>query len=186
MQLTKVRKSSKTTDEQLPLLGCEQIVDRARTLFETIESLETELNECNKEITERAREVRINAEKAGVFAKSVIAHGSLAPSRVTWTNRFSAVTVENEAQLRELLGSNFDRLFDVSEWVKIREGAVTRLKQLLGAEFNALISTGPQIAAKKELMEARFAIRPQYDEGRNAEIDDTLVGIQYKPSMTHK
>lgn len=184
--LTKVRKSSKTTDEQLPLIGCEQLVDRARTLSETIESLETELNECEKEIIIQAREIRVNAEKAGVFAKTVIAHGSVAPSRVTWTNRFSAADITCEAMLKELLGSNFGRLFDVAEWTKIREGALPRLKQLLGAEFASLISTGPQISAKKDLMESRFALRPQYDEAKNSEIDDTLMSIQYKPSVTHK
>lgn len=186
MQLTKARKSSKTTDEQLLLTNCEPLVDRARRLSETIEGLEVELKECEKEIIGQAREIRVNAEKGGVFAKTVIAHGTEAPSRITWTNRFSAIDVACEAQLRELLGTNFDRLFDVSEWAKIREDSLPRLKALLGAEFAALISTGPQISAKKSLMEARFALRPQYDEAQNDEIDDTLMGVQYKPSVTHK
>jgi hypothetical protein len=135
------------------------------------------------QITEYVRERQDADGYARKFSGSYQVMGHQSAAKVIFANKYS-LSADDEAQLAEILGENFETMITAKHTVKLKdevfedEGKQARLMELLGDEFADFFETKTALGVCEEFN------RQVYQVLRPEELENLRVyAKQYKPSI---
>ena len=189
--LTKPKTSKSKGTPKVEVTGLEATADAIRERQVEIDSLTAEQKIDKAELVEVCVKARIDAEAAGLFAKTcAVATTGDKPVNVVFSDKYSSIGIEHEASLQTALGGSYDDLFERKAAVKAR-GDMTEadLRKALGNKFDAfcaLFEVTEFIGAKKGLMATRAGLRKTLDADANHVVDAVVEQVRYSPSVKAK
>ena len=184
--LTSPTKKKKGKDK-LEVEGFEQLVVDMRQRNQEMESLKAEQALDNNNLTERVKELRIEAEKSGtVYTVALVHSADDVPAKVVFKNQFRPIDESHRPELKRHLGKTYDALFDEVEVATLRDDKLQELEKLLGNRFDEFFDKSTHIKPKKDYMERRGELRKTLSTKVNALLDMLIEQVQYKPQLTLK
>ena len=162
-----------------------ELVDSIINNTDRVNELTADIAEVRGILDEQVSAMRRIASYNGVLISTVNARGTNRSVTYTFGTHVTRTAVTAEDKIREDLGEHYDVLFTREKTVKVREGAMDRLRELLGDKFNDLCEVVENIVPKPEFRQNIHEIRQNLDpvSGMREKVDNYEVSFTAKPSM---
>jgi hypothetical protein len=170
------------------LHGHEEAVDEMYEDYMEAREAEARLAKERAPVEAAATKFREEQEKKGTFTKNILlTSAGDHDACFTYKDAFANIDTSVEADLKRLLGANYDKLFTRERTVAVKKGAMAKLEALAKQHgFEDLIETDEFIAPVAEFRETRAGLRHQMTDEINKALDSVVKQTASKPSLTWK
>jgi len=161
-----------------------EMVDQHKAAKKKKKEVEATISQTGAELIKHTRKTQDSDGFDGDFHNSYELPGNNGSLKFVSTNRFS-INPDDETQIREILGSNFDNLIEVKHNVTLRnevfedENLQQELMNAVGDCFSQFFETKKTIVVKDEFDRKVYQV---VDDEKTLEILRTFVR-QYKPAL---
>jgi hypothetical protein len=161
------------------------LVDTIVSNTDRLTAIQADIAEARAVLDEQVSSMRRLASYSGVLIGTVNVRGSNRSVSYTFSNHLTRTSVTAEDKIRADLGEHYETLFTREKTVKVREGAMDTLRELLGDRFNDLCEVTETIVPKPEFRQNVHEIRQTLDPTSpvREKLDTYEVSFTAKPSM---
>ena len=160
---------------------------------EQLENLEAEYDEDKAAVIAKCKVERFDAECGGAFYKTCVvgATDEVDGAAVSFIDKYKTLNTDDEEQIRDGVGDQFDSHFTRGFTIKARDGiSMEKVKEALGEEHYevlcGLFDLSETLSFNKGFMEARATLRPTMSQKANEFLDSVVDYAQQKPSVKLK
>lgn len=151
----------------VPVLKADALYDSMFTAYTHFKDAEASYRALEAELLQRTDEMYAENAQNGTFSKSFNLPGLQTPGvQVSYKDQFTAIPVENEENLKSLLGDKYSQYFDEKRELQLVDTSDDAINQLIAAlgedKFLKMFSIKLTISAKKDMD------RRQFDMNTNA------------------
>ena len=143
--------------------GKEELADSVHSLYERFRQAETEFRAEEANLIEVARQNYESNAKGGHFSKSLNFDGSKTLGmQVTFQDKFQDIPIDNEGELRGILGGKFDTMFTEKRILKLNDTSdktIALLQEKLGPNlFLELFSIDLALSVNDDMDRTQFGL----------------------------
>lgn len=165
------------------------LVDRYRALRLQLDELEAEAGIVKGQLVDHAEATRTREHAAGRAAGTVEVAAPTGRALVVWPERFRSIPSENEAPLREALGTHYDAVVTASEKATAAPRAtwVAAFGEDLVSDMEAagLLTFERKLTLRKGVTGILAELRAAGDSVADV-VSDLLTGLGYAPTVRVK
>jgi hypothetical protein len=169
--------------------GREKIVDQLVHAKREMEGWKESMENCRAELEPIANGLRVEAEMAGIFAKTITVRGTENNVTLQYKDAFSKIDLRCKKDLENALGGFFPKLFEEAVTSSVYTDKMDRLKAILiaaGEDPSHFIEEDKFIKPVAEFRKSRYELRKQMTEEQNAAIDMVVEQTQHRPTLAVK
>jgi hypothetical protein len=161
------------------------VVDECIKISQNIENLTAELENLEELIKTAAKTAKDDSCSTGDFVKTVNVEGTNLKIQVQFRDAYSKMDIAMKEPLKQIFADKFPIMFTVDEVTTVRPEMMTELKEKLGTDFDKYFNVEKSVKPTKDFQYNYFLLKKSLKKEQEATVQKVLDACQSNPAIKY-